>query len=370
MNNIGPYSIKASAAYIPAIDGIRAVSILLVLFSHAGLQNIIPGNLGVLIFFVISGFLITRLMIVEVETHGTLSLKAFYLRRIFRLMPAMVVYLAVFSTACVYLFGAEITTTHILSGVFYFANYYQVYVGYPDYSPVPILWSLSVEEHYYIVFPFIMLLFRKNPQRMIKWLLAAVVAVLAWRFYVYAKCESDTSWPYCGLPTDMRFHTTTTIVDCIFYGSLLALVLHYAKEGAFRILLSPAALLGAGLMLLLTLIIRDPFFRETIRFTLQSLCIAVLIMNVLYSSFSLPRAILCNPALIYIGKLSYSLYLLHFGVLNIMFGFQQQGLLPQGHPPALTAGYLAASFACAALSYHYIEQPMLALRKRLGSVAK
>lgn len=369
MKNSSPYSIKASAAYIPAIDGIRAISILLVLFSHAGLQNIIPGNLGVLIFFVISGFLITRLMIVEVKTHGTLSLKAFYLRRIFRLMPAMLVYLAVFGSACVYFFGAEITTMHIVSGIFYFANYYQVYVGYPDYSPVPILWSLSVEEHYYIVFPFIMLLFRKDPKRMIIWLLSAVVAVLAWRFYVYAKCESNTGWPYCGLPTDMRFHTTTTIVDCIFYGSLLALTLHYAREGAFRLLLGPAALLSAGMVLLATLIIRDPFFRETIRFTIQSLCVAVLIMNVLYSSFALPRTVLCNPVLIYIGKLSYSLYLMHFGVLNIIHGFEQKGLLP-AHSAATTVLYLAASLGCAALSYHYIEQPMLALRKRLGSSAK
>lgn len=369
MNKPSPYSIKASPAYISAIDGIRAVSILLVLFSHAGLQDVIPGNLGVLIFFVISGFLITRLMIVEVEAHGTLSLKAFYLRRIFRLMPAMLVYLVIFGTACVYLFGAEITTMHILSGVFYFANYYQVYIGYPDYSPVPILWSLSVEEHYYIVFPFIMLLFRKNPQRMIKWLLAAVVVVLVWRFYVYAKCENAPDWPYCGLPTDMRFHTTTTIVDCIFYGSLLALVLHYAKDGALKWLLGPAALFAAGFGLLLTLVIRDPQFRETIRFTLQSLCVAVLIMNVLYSSFSLPRTILCNPVLIYIGKLSYSLYLFHFGVLNVLHGFEQQGLLPQ-HSLLTTVLYLVASLGCAALSYHYIEQPMLALRKRLGSTAK
>ena len=78
MSSLQPYSMKASSAYIPAIDGLRAISILLVLFSHAGLGHIIPGNLGVLIFFVISGFLITRLMIVEIESTGTLSLKAFY----------------------------------------------------------------------------------------------------------------------------------------------------------------------------------------------------------------------------------------------------------------------------------------------------
>ena len=360
---------KASGAYIPAIDGLRAISILLVLFSHAGLGHIIPGNLGVLIFFVISGFLITRLMIVEIESTGTLSLKAFYLRRIIRLMPAMLVYLAIFGTITVYFFNAEITATHILSAVLYFANYYQVYVNYPPYNPVPILWSLAVEEHYYIVFPLLMLAFRHNPKRMIPWLFALVALVLLWRFYVFFKCASVPDWPFCGLPNAIRFHATTMIVDCILYGSILALLLHYIKAESFKILLHPAALIAAVGVLLITLIVRDPLFRETLRFSVQSLCVMLIIIHVLYSSFSLPRKILCNGILTYIGKLSYSLYLFHFGVLIVQEGLQEKGIIT-AHSIPVTLVYLAASFACAAASYHTIERPMLALRKRLGSKAK
>ena len=128
---------RASFDYLPVLDGFRAVSILLVVFSHADLGNIVPGGLGVTVFFVISGFLITRQMIAEIVSTGGFSFGAFYLRRFFRLAPALLLYLAMF-TSLFLLLGAHMTGWQIASGIFYVANYYHIFIGYPPLNPNPI----------------------------------------------------------------------------------------------------------------------------------------------------------------------------------------------------------------------------------------
>jgi peptidoglycan/LPS O-acetylase OafA/YrhL len=185
-------SIPQKLNYIPALDGLRAIAILLVVISHAGFEKAVPGSLGVIIFFVISGFLLTRQMIVEVERTGTLNIKAFYLRRLLRLMPALIFYLLLICST-LYLLGVMISTPQVLSGLFYFANYYHVFVGYPAHSPMPILWSLSVEEHFYILFPFIIILFRNNLRKAIPWLIVATLLALVWRYILFTTC-ADVRW--------------------------------------------------------------------------------------------------------------------------------------------------------------------------------
>ena len=169
-------------AYLPALDGLRALSILLVVASHLGLGHIIPGGLGVTIFFFISGFIITRMLLSENARCGAISLTAFYVKRAFRLAPALLVYilLCLLSFAAL---GEPIPLLDITAAIFYAANYYNVFHGWGGgaESPLSILWSLAVEEHFYLAFPLLLLVMRRRLGKCLLVLCALSLAVLAWR---------------------------------------------------------------------------------------------------------------------------------------------------------------------------------------------
>lgn len=190
--NAPGHTCQKDRGYLPALDGLRAVAILLVIFSHASpeLAKIVPGTLGVILFFALSGFLITREMVAEIETSGTFDIGPFYIRRALRLFPALFCYLAIF-TGILSAMGAHITPAHIASGLLYFTNYYNIYIGYPLYNPMPILWSLSVEEHYYIAFPFLLLAWRGDLKKILPLLCCLLIFAPSWRMAVYTLCMDN-----------------------------------------------------------------------------------------------------------------------------------------------------------------------------------
>lgn len=354
----------ASFDYLPVLDGFRAISILLVVISHAGLEWLVPGGLGVVVFFVISGFLITRQMIAEIAATGTLSFKAFYLRRVFRLAPALLLYLAVFDTLLGAL-GADITPMHVISGVFYFANYYHIFIGYPPHNPNPILWSLAIEEHFYLVAPMAVFLCRRNLKGLLAGLCLAAILAPLWRLALYLHCSADPSGGICGIPGGLRiFHGTDTMFDCIAYGCLMAVVLHLHGHRVGAYLRSGIPILIAAAVLLSTLLLRNPVFRDTLRYSLQAGSIAVVLASMLYGCWPWLGRLLCTRPSLFVGRLSYSLYLFHFGVGTVLV------LLFPGHSllePGLLPVFLAASFSFAALSYYAVERPMVAVRKRFSA---
>lgn len=346
----------------------RGLAILLVVLAHAGLQNIVPGGLGVTIFFVISGFLITRQMIAEIEATKKLNLTKFYLRRVFRLAPALLFYVALF-TAILLPLGSPIAFTHILSTIFYVANYYHIFIGFPDYSPFIITWSLAIEEHYYIVFPLLILLASRNLRALMPWLLAGTILALLWRMSLYQDCLSDPSWPICGLPGSARIAKgTDSVFDCILYGAIAALALQYHTKIVQRFLINRFAFISAALILFATFLWRDEMFRETLRYTLQSISIAILMLNILFGDQQNLNKILSSQILIFVGKISYSLYLFHFGVLILLQAIYKHPGNLQG--PFEIIAYFIGSFGLAILSYKYVEQPIIKLRRRFGAHVK
>ena len=146
---------------IPSLDGLRAISVLLVVLGHSGLDAIVPGGLGVTIFFFLSGYLISTLMLAEHDKTGGINILHFYARRVFRLMPPLIVSLAIAYglTYSGWLAGG-ITSKGLAAQLLYFANYYGLF--YDPGNTVPdgtgILWSLAVEEHFYIFYPLLMAL--------------------------------------------------------------------------------------------------------------------------------------------------------------------------------------------------------------------
>ncbi len=358
-----------TSRYIPALDGLRAVSIMLVMLSHAGFNRVVPGGLGVTIFFVISGYLITGQMIGEVAATGRLDLRAFYLRRVFRLAPALLVYGLIFVPICAML-GAATTLPQIAAALFYVANYWELYFGFSTPSPFPILWSLSVEEHYYLLFPLLVAALIPDLRRLAVPILAVGLAALLWRFHLERACQGGAPWLLCGLPQapgqseSLRiYHGTDTRFDSILAGALLAWVAAYGPGRWRAVLIGRPAMLAGLAAILLTLLIRNEFFRDTIRYTIQELAIAVVLGNVVLGSRTRLASVLAFPVMTYVGRLSYSLYLYHFGSLMVIVSLLGR-FSWRDYRFAL---FFVISFALAMASHHLVEKPMIRLRRRFGS---
>ena len=168
----------------------RAISILIVLLSHAGYGTVVPGGLGVTIFFFLSGYLITTLLMEESKRSGRIDIGKFYFRRAFRLFPPLVVTLVIaYSLVSLGLLDGGISWAGVLAQLLYFANYYGLFYdpGRTTAAGTGILWSLAVEEHFYMIYPAVMvglLALGLSRQRIVVVLAMTCLAVLAWRMYL------------------------------------------------------------------------------------------------------------------------------------------------------------------------------------------
>jgi len=175
--------------YLPGLDGMRAIAVVAVMVYHANSSWLSGGFLGVEMFFVISGYLITLLLIAEKERDYSVSLKDFWMRRARRLLPALYVMMAIVITWTA-LFEPDALGQlrgDVLAGLFYVSNWYQIIVGLgytalADFAPLRHLWSLAVEEQFYLLWPLVMLvLLRRYGTRRIslasRWLFVAAIVI-------------------------------------------------------------------------------------------------------------------------------------------------------------------------------------------------
>ena len=150
-----------SITNIPSLNGIRSVSVLVVFFAHVGFEGFIPGGFGVTVFFFLSGFLITSLLLDEERRNGNINLKQFFIRRLTRLFPPLIVSLFfIYLLTYLSISPGEISVMGALSQIFYFANYYSIFFSSSGGIPMgtTILWSLAVEEHFYFFYPLLLLI--------------------------------------------------------------------------------------------------------------------------------------------------------------------------------------------------------------------
>ncbi|MGJ4962704.1 acyltransferase family protein [Bradyrhizobium sp. HKCCYLRH3061] len=310
-------NIKGSAStLISSLDGIRALSVLIVVLGHSGLQAIVPGGFGVTIFFFLSGFLISTLMLAEHERTGGLDVPSFYARRVFRLMPPLLLSLAIaYGLTAAGLLDGGMTVKGLAAQVLYFANYYGLFFDPGNTVPdgTGILWSLAVEEHFYIVYPLLMTLLLGSAlrPRTIGALLGLVcLGVLAWRFHlVHAP----------GFFSDRTYYASDTRIDSIAYGCILALVMNPVRQRSASGRMSAAQwalLAGAVAALLVSLVYRDPVFRETARYSLQGLALMPLFyFAVRFADAPLFRD-LNRSWVMTLGTYSYAIYLIHNVVIR------------------------------------------------------
>lgn len=330
----------------PQLDGLRAIAIAIVFFGHSGFGG---GGLGVTVFFFLSGYLITSLLRAEVAQRGSIDLPAFYLRRTLRIMPPL--YISLLLVFVVWNLGwlsHPVDPWAIPAQVLFVQNYAGLW-GHSEGLPLTGLWSLAVEEHFYLVFPLLYLtvLGRMTPTRAATWCLTTCVAVLGLRI-VNVLVLDDYS---------VNYQWTHTRIDSILFGSCLALWNNPILDKAPWQPRWWHAAVALGLMAF-TFVYRDPVFRETIRYSLQGLALFVLFSYALQDK-GLVSWGLSSWAARRIGLYSYTLYLIH----NPLFKLADQYL--EVHGLARTLLVLVAALAYSAAMYALVERPAGNLRRRL-----
>lgn len=342
-------------SYKPYLDGLRGLSILIVAISHGGFGKIIPGGFGLTIFFFISGYLITSLLLKEKENTGSIHMPNFYMRRLWRLLPALVVYIVVVSVVSL-IMNEKLHISEALSAVFYYSNYYKLFIHYTPmggvYSPYDVLWSLAVEEHFYLFFA-PLVAFVKNKRTM----LIAVVSMLVIPVLVRALVTQFTSVDFSD---EYTYRATESRMDSIAYGCLLAMVGH---KSFFKLDSRWVFLIGcAGIVA--SLLFRNEYFRQVFRYTLQGLCLYLVFGEIIYAEkLQIVRSALSGKFIVFIGKLSYSIYLYHWlALILVMIAFG--GVLMT---PVWQSAYWGLTMALSIASYFVVERPTLKLRVKYGS---
>jgi peptidoglycan/LPS O-acetylase OafA/YrhL len=346
---------------IPSLDGLRAISFMIVFSAHAGFGG--PGGFGVTVFFFLSGYLITTLMRIEATKTGGIDLKLFYLRRVLRILPPFyfVLVIAIALTEFGMLPG-KLAVSSVLAQALHFSNYWIAAHGWDGIAPgTGVYWSLAVEEHFYLLFPALYgwLLRSGYPgqkQRTILWALCA--AALAWRCVLVLLVHANTDRTYLASDTRM---------DSMLFGCALAVYGNPMLDGVKRDRPTrlELALLALGLLgLVLSFAVRSPVFRETARYTLQGICLyPVFSIGIRYPKFG-PYRLLNLRSVRFLGTLSYSLYLVH----QVVIALVSEHL----HASSLVLGVLSLAIALgvSTLIWMAIEEPCGRVRKRLAASRK
>ncbi|NCZ66895.1 MAG: acyltransferase [Actinobacteria bacterium] len=376
--------------YMPALDGVRALAVVAVIVYHANKKWLGGGFLGVEVFFVISGFLITSLLIAEHEQHGSISLKKFWLRRARRLLPALWVLLVGVAVYCS-LFERDALGAlrgDIIAAFFYGFNWFQIWVGTSyftafDFVPLRHLWSLAVEEQFYFIWPLVMygavrLWRRRLPLAGLLFASTAVVIALFTAFTYRSGAVGtiaetpDKYMAFLGHPVsriDFLFLGTFTRSSGLFLGAALAIFwrpwrLDTSPIGSRGQLMDAVFLAGLGTLAIAAVVFRDVvelsdagsggydlLFRGG--FFLVGVASLTVIAAAVHPTASMPRHLLGNRVMVYIGQRSYGLYLYHWPVFQMYRRFAGKGLTP--YEFVLLA---LLSLALTELSYRYIEMPI------------
>ena len=332
---------------VPHLDALRALAIAMVLVSHLGSglhgvwSGLFNGHLGVTLFFAISGFLITLLLLREFDQTGGIRLRAFYYRRVLRIFPAYYVYLIV---------GLMLAFIGILS--FSKAYWGAAFTYTMCYMPrldlgwhVGHFWSLAVEEHFYLLWPVIMVIFK--PARAWKIILAYIVCIPLVRYAIWALHLDWLDIDFCSI----------TQMSSIAMGCLLAFIVRgdALRTVGDRLKSHPAITLFLGILLLLMSRIACMSGKYIILFSdpVSALACCMIMGGLLYIQNARVNWLLNNSVVCFFGALSYSLYI-----------WQQPFAGPAVVGEMSNTWRVLGIFSAAIASYYMIERPFLRMKDK------
>jgi peptidoglycan/LPS O-acetylase OafA/YrhL len=350
---------RVQIGHIPGLNGLRGIAVIGVMLCHAQLRFFKGGYLGVDIFFVLSGFLITSLLLKEYDANGTINLRLFYMRRVLRLGPALLTLLIVLMPISLVVLNGTKARYHLVDTMItlcYVANWARAFRIHPPFL-LAHAWSLSIEEQFYILWPpLLLLLLRRVSSR---WKVLSGVLILA-----VVVCSVRIWMTHSGVRLDRMSNGLDTRADSLLTGCALGLLLFgrtlpaEAVGKVFRCM--PLASVCAACGLAAVALVADPGGR--FMFYWGMVCVellsAVLICAVVASRDVLVARILSYRPLVAVGTISYGLYLWHFPVYMIIHysGYSRKAEFFVG---------TIVTFICASASYFWIETPALRLKDRL-----
>ena len=376
--------------YVPGLDGLRALAVIAVITYHANREWLGGGFLGVEVFFVISGYLITLLLIAERERSGSVSLTDFWVRRARRLLPALFTLLIGTITYCAMFERDRLGRLRgdVVGGFFYVSNWFQVWTGSSytssaEFAPLRHLWSLAVEEQFYIIWPLVMFLLLRNMRSrtlpIIGFVftgLAAVVAVYTAVTFRTGPIDTFENTPeqfmsFFGrevLRTDFLYLGTVSRASGLLLGAALATAwrpwsIRRGRAGANANGLDLLGILG-----LASLAYMCWTFRETVSteagtegyallyrggLILVALATILVIATVTHPRSRLGKYVIGTPLLMWIGKRSYGLYLYHWVVFQ---AYRKSAGMPL--EPREFVALMAITVVLTEGSYQFIETPI------------
>jgi peptidoglycan/LPS O-acetylase OafA/YrhL len=354
-----PLGVGTHLTYMPALDGVRAISILGIMANHGGFGWAAGGVISVNVFFVLSGFLITMLLMKEWARSGTIRLRAFWARRARRLLPALfVLLLAIGLYALLFAPGGTLGTLRGdgLSTLLYFGNWHQILDGQSYFvqvsAPSPLLhtWTLAIEEQFYLVWPIVVIVVLKVSKSPRVLLGVAVAGVLA------SATEMALLF-HTGLDPSRIYYGTDTRAQDILTGAALGILLvRRPPVSSQRARVAFSSLAGVGGLVFVLEWIRingSPNITYRGGFLLADLMVALVICGVSMAPAGIPARILAFRPLTFVGRISYGLYLWHWPVFLVLTE-ARTGLAGW----TLFALRVAVTFVIAVLSWYLVEVPV------------
>jgi len=376
--------------YVPGLDGLRALAVIAVITYHANREWLGGGFLGVEVFFVISGYLITLLLIAERERTGVVSLTDFWIRRARRLLPALFTLLIVTITYCAMFERDRLGRLRgdVVGGFLYVANWFQIWTGSSytssaEFAPLRHLWSLAVEEQFYIIWPLVMFLLLRNMRSRTLPVIGVFFTVLAAAIAVYTALVFRTGpidtientpeqfMSFFGrdvLRTDFLYLGTVSRASGLLLGAALATAwrpwsIRRGRAGANANGLDLLGVLGLAALGYMCW-----QFRETISteagtegyallyrggLILVALATILVIATVTHPRSRLGKYVIGTPLLVWIGKRSYGLYLYHWVVFQ---AYRKSAGMPL--EPREFVALMAITVVITEASYQFIETPI------------
>jgi peptidoglycan/LPS O-acetylase OafA/YrhL len=341
--------------YYPALDGLRAIAVGIVLSAHGGVPYFRSGGVGVDLFFVLSGFLITTILSTEWSRSGAINFRNFYARRFLRLAPALFLTCAFTGAGMVWLEG-RFPGTEIALSLSYTANWALALYNY-QLTWLNHCWSLAIEEQFYMIWPMVIVVLERSvrPARTKAAVLVGLAALLAIR-----RALMVGTWP------DERINFgLDTRMDTLMAGAALAYFFQSLPdrrlpEGLSRLLGRVAAPLAfAGVIAVIHTVTWYSPWMGWIGYVLVAGASVLIIADLVGGRHSLLAGVLAARPLVFIGKISYGLYLLHLPVYYMV-----EKLLPAAGLPVRLGLKVTVSVALASASFYFYERRFLRLKSR------
>ncbi len=340
---------------IPSLDGLRAVAVLLVILNHLQVRYV-PDGRGVLTFFVLSGFLITWILLNESSRYGDISVKNFYIRRVLRIFPAFYVFWFLHLWALL-VFQRALTKSSIIDYVssFFYVSNYRFALSHAAHHSIAHTWALSIEEQFYLVWPLVFALYQFDLRRLSRLLLIAIAAIDLYRVVLFFGFHVSDGW--LNVTFDSR-------ADHLLIGCLLGVSLKRGVLPRFWTFLTSRVWISAVTFALIvaSIALHDHYhlpYKYAVGFVVDPWLTAILIVQVI----ALGRAWLWGwlnwRVTSYLGRISYSMFLYH-GFTNRLAVY-----LLKGSPKfVVVIAAICLATLCGTVSFYLIELRFLRLKSK------